>query len=104
MVERCMWLSMSPLRQFKQMPMEVIKKIEKKDFPWERYFDLNPQEIGELVGVPKVGKLIHKFIHQFWKLELASKLLDHYYELNSKLLLISCGMKKFMVWQKLFGL
>ena len=26
---------MSPLRQFKQMPMEVIKKVEKKDFPWE---------------------------------------------------------------------
>ena len=59
---------MSPLRQFKQMPMEVIKKVEKKDFPWERYFDLNPQEIGELVGIAKVGKLIHKFIHQFPKL------------------------------------
>ncbi|PKC16297.1 Sec63-domain-containing protein [Rhizophagus irregularis] len=72
MVERRMWLSMSPLRQFKQMPMEVVKKIEKKDFPWERYFDLNPQEIGELVGIPKVGKLIHKFIHQFPKLELVT--------------------------------
>jgi len=32
MVEKRMWLSMSPLRQFKQMPMEVIKKVEKKDF------------------------------------------------------------------------
>ena len=63
MVEKRMWLSMSPLRQFKQMPMEVIKKVEKKDFPWERYFDLNPQEIGELDGIAKVGKLIHKFIH-----------------------------------------
>ena len=60
MVEKRMWLSMAPLRQFKQMPMEVIKKVEKKDFPWERYFDLNPQEIGELVGIAKVGKLIHK--------------------------------------------
>ena len=34
MVEKRMWLSMS-LSQFKQMPMEVIKKVEKKDFPWE---------------------------------------------------------------------
>ncbi|CAI2164952.1 17078_t:CDS:2 [Funneliformis geosporum] len=72
MVEKRMWLSMSPLRQFKQMPMEVVKKVEKKDFPWERYFDLNPQEIGELVGIPKVGKLIHKFIHQFPKLDLVT--------------------------------
>ena len=35
-----------------------------------RYFDLNPQEIGELVGIAKVGKLIHKFIHQFPKLDV----------------------------------
>ena len=30
MVEKRMWLSMSPLHQFKQMPMEVIKKVEKR--------------------------------------------------------------------------
>ncbi|CAG8675083.1 6955_t:CDS:2 [Cetraspora pellucida] len=70
MVEKRMWLSMSPLRQFKQISSEVIKRIEKKDFPWERYFDLNPQEIGELVGIPKGGKTIYKYVHQFPKLEL----------------------------------
>ncbi|CAG8776008.1 1910_t:CDS:1, partial [Acaulospora morrowiae] len=70
MVEKRMWLSMSPLRQFKMMASDLVKRIEKKDFPWERYFDLNPQEIGELVGVPKAGKMIHKYVHQFPKLEL----------------------------------
>ncbi|CAG8517169.1 20044_t:CDS:2, partial [Racocetra fulgida] len=70
MVEKRMWFSMSPLRQFKQISSEVIKRIEKKDFPWERYFDLNPQEIGELVGIPKGGKTIYKYVHQFPKLEL----------------------------------
>ncbi|CAG8457348.1 10482_t:CDS:2 [Diversispora eburnea] len=70
MVEKRMWLSMTPLRQFKTITMDLIKRIEKKDFPWDRYFDLNAQEIGELVGFPKAGKMIHKYVHQFPKLEL----------------------------------
>ena len=36
MVDRRMWQSMSPLRQFRKMPEEIVKKIEKKSFPWER--------------------------------------------------------------------
>lgn len=72
MIDRRMWQSMSPLRQFRKMPEEIIKKIEKKNFPWERLYDLEPNEIGELVRVPKLGKTIHKFIHQFPKLELSS--------------------------------
>lgn len=43
----CRWQSMSPLRQFKKLPEEVIKKIEKKNFPFERLYDLNHNEIGE---------------------------------------------------------
>lgn len=62
---------MSPLRQFKKIQMEVIKKIEKKNFPWERFYDLNHNEIGELVRAPKMGKTIHKFVHHFPKLELS---------------------------------
>lgn len=72
MVDRRMWQSMSPLRQFRKMPEEVVKKIEKKNFPWERLYDLNPNEIGELIRVPKLGKTIHKYVHQFPKLELST--------------------------------
>ncbi|KAI9137398.1 SNRNP200 protein [Paraphysoderma sedebokerense] len=70
MVEKRQWLSMSPLRQFKTVPLNVIQRLEKKEFPWERYYDLNPQEIGELVGIPKAGKMLHKFVHQIPKVEL----------------------------------
>ncbi|CAJ0749211.1 10358_t:CDS:2 [Entrophospora sp. SA101] len=70
MVEKRMWLSMTPLRQFKQLSMEMIKRIEKKEFPWERYFDLNVQELGELIGVPKAGKMLHKLVHEFPKINL----------------------------------
>lgn len=42
---------MSPLRQFRKLPEEVIKKIEKKNFPFERLYDLNHNEIGEHYGL-----------------------------------------------------
>lgn len=63
---------MSPLRQFRKMPEEIVKKIEKKNFPWERLYDLGPNEIGELIRVPKLGKTIHKYVHQFPKLSLST--------------------------------
>jgi len=72
MIDRRMWQSMSPLRQFRKMPEEIVKKIEKKNFPWERLYDLGPNEIGELIRVPKLGKMIHKYVHQFPKLDLAT--------------------------------
>lgn len=70
MVGRRAWLSMSPLRQFANFPAEVIRKLERKDISWDRYYDLNPQELGELVSMPKAGKMIHKYVHQFPKLEI----------------------------------
>ena len=70
MVDRRSWLSLSPLRQFKGIPEDVIRKLEKKDLPFERLYDLNPHEIGELIRTPKLGKAIHKVIHMFPKLEL----------------------------------
>ncbi|KAK2558441.1 U5 small nuclear ribonucleoprotein 200 kDa helicase [Acropora cervicornis] len=72
MIDKRMWLSMSPLRQFKKIPMEVVKRIEKKEFPWERYYDLGATEIGELVHMPKMGKTLYKFVHQLPKMELAT--------------------------------
>lgn len=62
---------MSPLRQFRKIPEEVIKKIEKKNFPFDRMYDLNHNEIGEFIRMPKMGKTIHKYVHQFPKLELS---------------------------------
>ena len=63
---------MTPLRQFKKLSDDVIRRIEKKDFPWDRMYDLGATEIGELVRMPKMGKTLHKFVHQVPKLELAT--------------------------------
>eukprot|EP00096_Caligus_rogercresseyi_P012340 TRINITY_DN5132_c0_g1_i1.p1 TRINITY_DN5132_c0_g1~~TRINITY_DN5132_c0_g1_i1.p1 ORF type:complete len:1550 (-),score=525.80 TRINITY_DN5132_c0_g1_i1:223-4416(-) len=72
MVDRRMWQSMSPLRQFRKIPLEVVKKIEKKNFSFDRFYDIGPNEIGELLRMPKLGKTIHKYIHQFPKIDLLS--------------------------------
>lgn len=71
MIDKRMWQSMCPLRQFKKLPEEVVKKIEKKNFPFERLYDLNHNEIGELIRMPKMGKNIHKYVHLFPKLDLS---------------------------------
>lgn len=73
MIDKRMWQSMSPLRQFgRKIPEEVVRKLEKKNFPWERLYDLNSNEIGELIRLPKMGKSIHRYLRQFPKLELSA--------------------------------
>ncbi|KAF9474450.1 Sec63-domain-containing protein [Pholiota conissans] len=73
MVDKRMWGSMTPLRQFKGVPAEVIRKAEGKQFPWYRYFDLTPPEIGELIGIPNAGRLVHRLVHNFPKLQLQAQ-------------------------------
>ncbi|KAH9047169.1 putative RNA helicase [Lactarius hengduanensis] len=73
MVEKRMWSSMTPLRQFKGVPPEIIRKAEGKQFPWYRYFDLTPPEIGELLGIPNAGRLVHRLVHNFPKLQLQAQ-------------------------------
>ncbi|KAJ8517086.1 hypothetical protein ONZ45_g5700 [Pleurotus djamor] len=70
MIDKRMWKSMTPLRQFKGVPADVVRKAEGKQFPWYRYFDLSPPEIGELIGIPNAGRLVHRLVHNFPKLQL----------------------------------
>ncbi|CAN0921129.1 DExH-box ATP-dependent RNA helicase DExH12 [Linum grandiflorum] len=72
MVNKKMWSVQTPLRQFNGIQKDVLMKLEKKDMSWERYYDLTSQEIGELIRLPKMGRVLHKFIHQFPKLNLAA--------------------------------
>lgn len=70
MVECRQWGSMTPLRQFKGVPADLVRRLERKEYPWNRLRDLEPNEIGELIGVPKAGRLVHRLVHQFPRLEL----------------------------------
>ncbi|KAF1781280.1 P-loop containing nucleoside triphosphate hydrolase [Phytophthora cactorum] len=73
MVDKRMWLSHSPLRQFAPAISEtILKRIEKKDISWEKYNDLEPADLGQLINNPQYGKQLYKMIHQFPKLELSA--------------------------------
>lgn len=72
MVDKRIWSVQTPLRQFHGIPNEILMKLEKKDLAWERYYDLSSQEIGELIRYPKMGRTVHKCIHQLPKVNLAA--------------------------------
>ena len=72
MVDKRMWSVQTPLRQFLGIPSDTLMKLEKKDLAWHRYYDLSSQEIGELIRIPKMGRKLHKLIHQFPNLKLAA--------------------------------
>ena len=45
-IDRRQWGIESPLRQFsKAIPADVIRRVERKEFPWERFFDLKSHEV-----------------------------------------------------------
>jgi len=75
MVQHRQWLSHSPLRQLPNVSLELIRRLERKDFPFERLFDLNPAELGELVRAPKQGKELHQALQTFPRLSLAANIL-----------------------------
>ncbi|KAK2078632.1 hypothetical protein QBZ16_003472 [Prototheca wickerhamii] len=71
-VQARMWSSQTPLRQFAGVPADILARIERKELPWERWYDLSSQEIGELLRLPKMGKAIHRLVHQFPRYELGA--------------------------------
>lgn len=72
MVNKRMWNVQTPLRQFTGIPNEILMKLEKKDMAWDRYYDLSSQEIGELIRYAKMGRQLHRNIHQLPKVNLAA--------------------------------
>ncbi|KDQ16775.1 hypothetical protein BOTBODRAFT_106485 [Botryobasidium botryosum FD-172 SS1] len=96
MVEKRMWGSMTPLRQFRGVPPDVVRKAEGKQFPWYRYFDLQPPEIGELIGIQNAGKLVHRLVHSFPKLDLQA----HVQPITRSLLRIDLTITPDFLWDE----
>ncbi|KAH0985030.1 hypothetical protein GBA52_012207 [Prunus armeniaca] len=94
MVEKRMWCVQTPLRQFNVLTV----KLEKKDLDWERHFDLSPQELGQLIRMPKMGRTLHKFIHHFPKLNLAA----HVQPITSTVLKIELNIAPDFQWDDKF--
>lgn len=68
------WTSQSPLRQFhRKLGKDVVRRIERKDYPFERYYDLNVSEIGELLKNPQIGKTVHRLVHSLPRMEMDAR-------------------------------
>ena len=73
MIDRSMWSCLNPLRQFKDIRAHeyVLSRLEKKEqFSWESFYQMNPQEIGDLVRQPKLGKAIHMLVHHVPRVQI----------------------------------
>ncbi|EGX44611.1 hypothetical protein AOL_s00188g279 [Orbilia oligospora ATCC 24927] len=72
-VEKRMWPTMTPLRQFTECPPEVVRKLEKMDIPWSRMFDMEVPELGELVGSASSGRVIHQLLRKFPRVDVQAQ-------------------------------
>jgi pre-mRNA-splicing helicase BRR2 len=73
MAEKRMWPTMTPLRQFYNCPREYIQKAERMEVPWSSYFDLDPPRMGELLGLPKAGRVVCDLVAKFPRLEVQAQ-------------------------------
>lgn len=73
MAEKRMWPTMTPLRQFSTCPRDIIQKAERIDVPWTNYFDLDPPRMGELLAMPKAGKIVCSLVQKFPRLEVQAQ-------------------------------
>jgi len=76
MVEHRIWTSQTFLRQLKGgLSKSVLMKLERTNLSVSQYFAFSPAELGELFGGGmQNGKVIHKLIHCFPKLEVTAEI------------------------------
>lgn len=68
------WASQSALRQFgSALSADTLRRVERKDVPLERYYDLSAAEVGELLRDPAAGRRVHKLVHALPHVEVDAK-------------------------------
>ncbi|KAI0535743.1 Sec63 Brl domain-containing protein [Xylaria digitata] len=74
MAEKRMWPTMTPLRQFgPRCSRDIIAKAERIDILWNNYFDIDPPRMGELLGIPKAGRIVCDLVAKFPRLEIQAQ-------------------------------
>ncbi|EFA74523.1 DEAD/DEAH box helicase [Heterostelium album PN500] len=72
MVDRKMWASQSPLRQFKEITPKILNQLERRSIPIEDLYEYNSQQLGSAIQNAAEGKKLYKLIHHFPKLDLTA--------------------------------
>ena len=93
-----MWNSMTPLRQFKLIPDEIIHKIEgKEQLTFERFFELTVDQISDILKIKKNNSQgIFRLIETFPKFEISANIQP----LTKNCLFIEVVIQAKFVWIK----
>ena len=81
MIERRQWRVNSPLRQLPALTEETLRRLERKDFPFNRLFDLDSSELSELVRQPQAGSSLKEALKLFPRVVLSAKPLPRRHDL-----------------------
>lgn len=69
-----MWAIESPVRQFARgIAPAVLRRVERKEFPWRRWLDLRAHEIGSFIDHAEQGKKVHRAVHSVPRLRVAGQ-------------------------------
>lgn len=71
-----------------------MRKLENKNLPWARYYDLTSTDLGEMVRLPKLGKPLHKLVHTVPRLDVQLRLLP----VTRKLLRLDVTLTPDFIW------
>ncbi|KAF7458842.1 U5 small nuclear ribonucleoprotein 200 kDa helicase [Cryptosporidium felis] len=94
MIERRSWEAMLPLRQFKGISEEVVKRLERKDLSWNKYYDFTSNQLGEMLKSAKLGPVLFNLIRKIPRLEISATV----YPIDSKILQIDLVVKPNFIW------
>ena len=52
---------------------EIARRIERKEqFRWQDLADFSPEQLGELIKQPRMGKVIHGYLQKFPRLAVSA--------------------------------
>ncbi|KAK8792756.1 hypothetical protein WA158_004920 [Blastocystis sp. Blastoise] len=69
-VDKRLWYSQSPLRQFKgRLSEQTLNLLENNPLPFERYYDITPSDFGEMVRNSKLSSEVHSLVHMIPRMD-----------------------------------
>ena len=71
MIENKLWLTSTPLRQYPNVPPEIINIAERSMTPWKYYLTLtNPSHVIKALKAEKFGNLAYELVSKFPQLDI----------------------------------
>jgi activating signal cointegrator complex subunit 3 len=72
-IDRRVRMDHNPLRQFPDLPFDILKKLEDADASYEYLVDMDSREIGQLIHNQKFGPKVKELVHKLPMLSVEAK-------------------------------